>query len=254
MRVGACQLPFIHGDTLQTLALIELHCTNAQRQRVDLVCFPECFLQGYDVSADHVATAALDLESPEFDRVLRRLAGLDPVIVLGLIERGDAGRFYNTAVVIERGVLVTRYRKRHLIGAEQALFEPGSDCSVFDVAGTKVGINICYDLQFPECAETAVSAGAELLACPCNNMLRPSVAEDWKSRHNEIRCDRARDARVWIVSSDVTGEYAGRISYGPTAVIDPTGRVIAQVRLMTTGMLVVDVPPVGVGSRDEARL
>jgi predicted amidohydrolase len=163
--------------------------------------------------------------------------------VFGLIEK-DAGAFYNTAVVIRHGALVARYRKRHLIGNEQTIFAPGSDCPVFEVGGIGVGINICYDTQFAEAADLAVINGAELLVCPCNNMLRPSAAEHWKLRHNEIRCKRAREARLWILSSDVMGEHAGRISYGPTAVIDPNGRVVAQAPLMTTAMIVAAIPPV----------
>jgi hypothetical protein len=76
--------------------------------------------------------------------------------------------------------------------------------------------------------------------CPCNNMLRPETAELWKHRHSEIRRQRARDASVWIISSDVTGEHDGRISYGPTEVIDAGGMVVDQVPLMTTGMIVVE--------------
>lgn len=241
MKLAACQVPYVQ-DMGRALSLIDFHVANAQRHGVDLVCFPECFLQGYDLTAEHVASTALDLESSEFDRMLCRLGSIEAAVVLGLIEK-DAGKFYNTAVVIARGALVTRYRKIHLIGSERMLFERGTDHSVFDVCGVRVGISICYDLCFSECVESAVGAGAELLACPCNNMLRPSTAEDWKHRHNEIRCERARDARVWIMSSDVTGEHDGRISYGPTAIIDSSGRVIAQVPLMMTGMVVAELSP-----------
>jgi hypothetical protein len=48
-------------------------------------------------------------------------------------------------------------------------------------------------------------------------------------------------ARVWLLSSDVTGERGGRISYGPTAVIDPRGTVVDQVPLMTTGMALAEI-------------
>jgi 5-aminopentanamidase len=243
MKVAAVQLPFVHGDSDRALALIEQHSSNAQREGAELVCFPECYLQGYDVRAEHVAASALDLGSTAFDLMLRRLKDVAPAIVFGLIEK-DAGAFYNTAIAIKHGALVARYRKRHLIGNEQTVFEPGSDCPVFDVGGVRVGMNICYDTQFAEAADLAVSNGAELLVCPCNNMLRPAAAEHWKLRHNEIRCERAREARVWILSSDVMGEHADRISYGPTALIDPTGRVVAQVPLMMTAMIVAAIEPV----------
>jgi len=239
MMVAACQPPVVMNDTERALSLVELHSMDAQRRGAKLICFPEAFLQGYDVRAEHVRNVALDLESADFSSILRRLDGIEPVIVLGLIEK-RSGSFFNTAAVIARGNLVARYRKAHLIGNEQAVFERGSDHCVFDVAGVKVGINVCYDLQFPESAAAASEAGAELLACPCNNLLRPTTAEEWKLRHNQIRSERAREARVWILSSDVTGEHEGRISYGPTALIDPEGTVVAQVPLMTTGLLVVE--------------
>ena len=240
MKVAACQLPDIRNDTERALALVVASATDAQERGARLVTYPECFLQGYEVEASYVANAAIDLSSLAFDDMLHRLAALEPVIVLGLIEK-DASKFYNMAVVIDRGRLVTRYRKTHLIDSEQAVFQAGIEYPIFDVDGVKVGINICYDLTFAESSESAVRAGAQLLACPCNNMLRLPNAENWKYRHNEIRCQRARDAQVWILSADVTGERDGRISYGPTAMIDPGGGVVAQVPLMTTGMLVTDL-------------
>jgi predicted amidohydrolase len=240
MKVAAVQLPFGHADSERALTLIAQHSLNAQREGAELLCFPECFLQGYDVRAEHIAATALDLGSPAFALLLYRLKDVAPVIVFGLFEQ-DAGAFYNTAVVISRGALVTRYRKRHLIGNELEVFEPGTECPVFAVGGMNVGINICYDTQFAEAADLAVSNGAELLVCPCNNMLRPEAAEHWKLRHNEMRCQRAREARLWILSSDVMGEHDGRISYGPTALIDPGGEVVVQAPLMKTAMIVVDV-------------
>jgi predicted amidohydrolase len=136
---------------------------------------------------------------------------------------------------------VARYRKTHLRRAEQAIFEPGDDYPVVDVAGVNVGINICYDLCFADAVAGAALAGAQVVACPCSNMLPRDTAEQWKLRHNEIRSERAREAGVWLLSSDITGERDGQISYGPTAVIDPLGTVVQQVPLMSTGMVMAEV-------------
>lgn len=197
-------------------------------------------MQGYDVRAEHVAEVAIDLRSTEFDHMLRDLERLQPVIVVGLIER-EAGTFYNSAVAIERGKVVAHYRKANLLKREQQIFEPGDDSPIFDVAGIKVGINICYDLIFVESIRRAAVAGAELLACPCSNMMPRKMAEEWKPRHNEIRSRYAREQAVWIVSSDVTGERDDCVSYGPTAVIDPAGTVIDHVPLLETGMVVAEI-------------
>jgi predicted amidohydrolase len=68
------------------------------------------------------------------------------------------------------------------------------------------------------------------------------TAERWKNVHNSARGDRCREAGLWLVSADVTGERDGRISWGPTAVLNPAGEVVAQLPLEKTGLLVIDIP------------
>jgi predicted amidohydrolase len=240
MKVAAYQIPECHRDLDRAVGIVAARTRHVEREGVDLVCFPECFLQGYSVVPEHVADVALDVATYEFRNVLRRLEDLAPVIVVGFLER-EGHAFYNSAAVVERGRLVVCYRKTHLLKGERAAFEPGDAYPVFDVAGTGVGVNICCDLNFDESIRGAVNAGAELLACPCNNMMRNDLAQEWKLRHNEIRSARAREAAVWLVSSDVVGASDGRVSYGPTAVIDPNGTVVCQVPLTTIGVIVADI-------------
>lgn len=242
MKVAACQLPDIRDDLRRTVSLVKSYTIEAKLRGAGLVCFPECFLQGYDVRMAHVARAAIDLTSTEFAHILRNLEACEPIIVVGLIERSGT-KYHNSAVAIERGKVVALYRKTHLLNGELSVFEAGTDYPVFGAEGAKVGINICYDLNFPEAVKAVAHAGAQLVACPCNNMMRCTTADEWKLRHNEIRANRAREAGVWLMSSDVTGELEDRICYGPTAVIDPHGSLIGRVPLMTTGIVCAEIEP-----------
>ena len=149
--------------------------------------------------------------------------------------------YFNAAAILERGELVRCPRKTHITEGEQQVFEPGDAYPVFDLDGLKFGINICYDMQFPEAAAAVAAAGAALLVCPANNMLTRANAESWKYRHNELRCEHARKSALWLLSSDVTGSRGERISYGPTALIDPSGTVTDQVPLMETGTLFAEI-------------
>jgi predicted amidohydrolase len=212
----------------------------AQQVGASLVTFPECFLQGYDVSSAHVTSTALDLSGAGFARILHTLSDLDPLIVLGFIER-DTGGFYNSAAILRHGRLLAHYRKRHLLESERAVFGTGNESPVVDVDGLLVSVNICYDLQFSEASSAAARIGARVLACPCNNMLPRESAERWKWNHNEIRSARARESKVWLVSADVTGERDGRISYGPTAVISSNGTILSQVPLLAEGTAIAEV-------------
>ena len=113
---------------------------------------------------------------------------------------------------------------------------------MFEAAGLRFGINICYDTNFPEAARKVADAGASLIVCPANNMLRRETAVAFKDVHNAARGARCRETGLWLVSSDVTGARDGRIGWGPTAVLDPAGAVMAQLPLEAPGLLIFDMP------------
>ncbi|MBO0882063.1 MAG: carbon-nitrogen hydrolase family protein, partial [Mycobacterium sp.] len=212
----------------------------ADAQDVDLLLFPECFLQGYLIEPKHLRNHGLDLGSAEFASVLRRLAHIKQTLVVGVIElRGE--RYFNSAVVITRGTLVGVYRKTHLMPTE-SLFDSGQAYPTFALRGVRFGINICHGTRFAGAAASVAAQGAKLLLVPAQNMMLRETARHWKDLHNQIRAERVRETGMWLVSADVTGERdEDRIGYGPTSVISPQAEVVAQVPLMTTGMVTVDI-------------
>ncbi len=240
VRIAAAQTPEFRQDLPAALAWAETVAGQAEAAGAALVVFPEGFLQGYLTDERAARASALELASPAFAAVLSRLGPFETMIVLGLIE-ADGGRLFNTAVVIEGGRIVGRYRKTHLMKGEQ-LFEAGTDCPIFEVDGLRFGINICNDCNFPEAARRVAEQGASLIVCPANNMMRREAATVWKAAHNRIRGERCRETGLWLVSADVTGDRDGRIAWGPTAVLDPAGEVVAQLPLDRPGLLVLDLP------------
>lgn len=238
LKVGTCQTKETFEDVRTTLTVIEEFASGADD--LDLLLFPEGFLQGYQVTADFVRRNALDLGSPAFARILERLAPIRPTLVFGVLELRE-DRYFNSAVVVTSGVLVGVYRKTHLLESESA-FTPGRDYPVFDLNGIRFGINICYDAQFPEAAAAVAAQGAQLLLLPAQNMMRLASAEKWKDLHNEIRCERVRETGMWLVSADVTGHRGqSHIGYGPTCVINPQAEVVTRVPLMRTGLVTATI-------------
>lgn len=236
LRVGGCQTPEILGDNESALECIEAFAAQADAEGVELLLFPECFLQGYLVEEQHIHRYAMGLDELPYDRLSR----IEQTLVFGVIER-RGGRFFNTVVVVEHGRLLGAYRKTHLVPGE-AIFDKGSEYPIFERSGITFGINICYDLQFAEAAAAVAAQGATLLLGSTQNMMRRKNAEHWKDLHNSIRAERVRETGMWLVSSDVTGERGTeRIGYGPTCVFNPRAEIVAQVPLMTVGMAVADV-------------
>lgn len=240
VRIAAAQTAEFRENAETALDLVADIAARAETEGALLLCFPEGFLQGYLTDEAPARRNALDLASPAFDVVLNRLPKTGPMIVMGLIEV-EKGRLFNTAIVVNRGTVIGRYRKAHLLASEQ-IFCAGRDNHVFEIAGLRFGINICYDTNFPEAARRVANLGASLIVCPANNMLHRKTAEALKNIHNSVRGERCRETGLWLVSADVTGERDGRISWGPTAVLNPAGEVVAQVPLEKPGLLVFDIP------------
>jgi predicted amidohydrolase len=159
VRVGACQTPEIIGNPNAALDVMLRFAKEAEENKVDLLLFPECFLTGYILSEAYAAQYSYKLESAQFFEILKKLEHIKPVLVFGLNEK-TAGRYYNSAVVVNKGKIVGVYRKTHLINPNELFYTPGNEMPVFEIKGLKYGINICYDTQFPEAAKAVSSQGA----------------------------------------------------------------------------------------------
>jgi predicted amidohydrolase len=239
VRIAAAQTVEFRENLTAALNCVADVAARAETAGASLLCFPEGFLQGYLTDEASARRNALDLASSAFGAVLNRLPRTGPMLVMGLIEV-EAGRLFNTAVVVDRGVLIGRHRKAHLLDGERC-FVAGSDSGVFEVDGLRFGINICYETNFPEAARRVAALGASLIVCPANNMCRRETAAALKNVHNSVRGERCRETGLWLVSADVTGERDGQISWGPTAVLNPAGEVVAQLPLEQTGLLAFDI-------------
>src|SRR5689334_12574433 len=240
VRIGAAQTVEFREDIEAALNCVADVAARAEAEGASLLCFPEGFLQGYLTDEMLARRNALDLTSPAFEAVLNRLPKTGPMMVIGLIEVEEA-RLFNTAIVVDHGALIGRYRKVHLLGGEQ-IFDAGSDSPVFETSSLRFGVNICYDTCFPEAARKVADLGASLIVCPANNMHHRKTAEALRNEHNSVRAERCRETGLWLVSADVTGERDERISWGPTAVLNPSGDVVAQLPLEETGLLIFDIP------------
>jgi len=240
LRIAAAQTPEFREDVAGATAYLVDVANEAQASGVRLLCLPEGFLQGYLTNHEAAHRNALDLSSPRFSDLLRRLPERAPMIVVGVIE-ADGGDLYNTAAVISGRTLMGRYRKRHLLAGESC-FQPGEEARVFDVDGVRFGINICSDANVASAAKSVADLGASLLLLPANNMLPREAAAIWKDRHNLVRGERCRETGLWLMSADVTGARDGMVAWGPTAVLTPTGEVAAQLPPNAPGLLIFDLP------------
>lgn len=146
---------------------------------------------------------------------------------------------FNSAFVIERGRIVGNYAKAY---PNEPGVIAGDDFPTFLRAGVRYGINICNDANHADAAEKIARQNADLILYPLNNMLPRETAGRWREKSLANLVDRARQTNCWIASSDVTGESNGLLSYGCTAIVAPSGEVVARVPELSEGTVIYDVP------------
>jgi predicted amidohydrolase len=139
-----------------------------------LVVLPELCDSGYVFDPAGPVAEARGLAAPaDGNPTLRQWQALSAqhglVIVGGFCELGDDGRLYNSAAVVDASGTRAVYRKAHLWDAEKLVFTPGDAApAVVDTEAGRVGLMVCYDLEFPEWTRLAALDGAELIAAPVN--------------------------------------------------------------------------------------
>lgn len=214
---------------------LERHAPQAALSRLDevarraaaggarlLVC-PEMSVTGYNIGAG-IERLAEPADGP-VGRLVRRIAAEHGIgIVYGNPER-DGESVYNTSFLVSAtGEPLAAYRKTHLYGPmEQKHFRPG-DVPVVqaDFHGVRIGLLICYDIEFPEPARAHALAGTELLVVP-TALLPPEdvVAET-------LVPARAYENQMHVAYVDRCGSEDELSYIGKTCLIAPDGTELAR--------------------------
>lgn len=230
LRVASCQLIASEYGARSMATYLQ----QADEQAVDIICFPEGYLNGYTYDATEAHQRALELDSATFKDILSSWKNYKATIIVGIIEKqGDT--LFNSAAVIRGGKLLGVYRKTH---PNESIYTPGTEYPVFDTKGVTFGITICADANFSEPAQKLASQGAKVIFYPLNNVLRAATANVWRHKHLENLIARSRESRTWAISADVIADSNGNIGYGCSAIVNPNGTAISRVPELTTGLIV----------------
>jgi 5-aminopentanamidase len=193
-----------------------------------VVVLPELVTSGYVFeSPDEAAAVAITPQHPIFEEWAAQAAPGPAVVIGGFCEQGEDGLLYNSAAVVDGSGVLGVYRKTHLWDREKLFFEPGPKAPrVFDTPIGRIGVLICYDLEFPELTRMLALAGAELIVVPTNWPLVPRPAGE-RPPEVIIAMAAARVNRVFIACCDRTGIERGQAWTAGTTIIDESGCVIA---------------------------
>jgi predicted amidohydrolase len=205
-----------------------------------LIVLPELATSGYAlVDAEQVASCAIPADDPRLLALASRVPD-GTVLVVGFAERTELG-VANSVVALTNERVLGVYRKAHLWGTEATLFQAGAEAApVLDSPVGRLGLAICYDIEFPEVPRALKLAGAELLAVP---VAWPLVARPEGERAPELiqAMAAARSSRLPIAIADHHGADGGIEWTGGTAVIDGDGWITATAAVAADAT--VPIPP-----------
>ncbi|MUV87552.1 carbon-nitrogen hydrolase family protein [Natronomonas sp. CBA1123] len=187
----------------------------------DLVVFPELATTGY-----HVFDRLDDLAEPvggETTETLGAAADAADSEVLFGMPLADGEAVYNAAVWLDSdGDVRARYDKRHLWGDERDAFDTGERYLVVEAPFGRVGVQICYDLAFPE-------ASAALAREECDLFVNLSawtvkMERDWQT----LLPARAVEQGAYVIGCNRAGTEAGDSFCGSSMVVEPDGTTISE--------------------------
>ncbi|WP_174614391.1 carbon-nitrogen family hydrolase [Virgibacillus ihumii] len=225
MKYSICQMEVIPGnpDANREKVAAWLEKTVAH-ENPDIAVLPEMWTTGYtlpdlpqyaDSDGEPTSTFLCDLAKKH-----------DVNIIGGSFANKKNEKIYNSSIAIDRsGTVVYRYDKIHLVPMlDEPTYLAGGEnhAEVFELAGVKMGLIICYDLRFPELMRKLALGGAQVV----------HVVAEWPAARKEhwriLQQARAIENQMFVVSSNSIGSYNDVEYAGNSMVIDPWGTVQAE--------------------------
>lgn len=239
MKVAAYQAPLLPAASMRALELIRGRVAQCEAEGIAILCCPEAVLGGLADDSDDPGAFAVPTNL--IAATLGRLGSDAVTTIVGFTERAGAGDLYNAAAVCTRGTVAGVYRKHHP-AIHRSVYQPGRDTPIFRAGPLTFGIAICNDSNFIEPARRLATLGAAVLFVPTNNGLPPDKGgRDVVARARTVDVARATENRLWVIRADVAGSAGDLVSYGSSAIVDPSGTVVRAARELSEDLLVAEV-------------
>jgi NAD+ synthase (glutamine-hydrolysing) len=238
LKIALAQINLLVGDVRGNAGRV---IESARRARAelgaDLVLYPELTLSGYPP------------EDLLFHRGFRRQveAGLaqvrseisDTAVMVGFPEYTHAGIF-NSAALIVGGEITAIHRKfvlpNYKVFDEKRYFQPGTQPTVVEYRGCRIGLLVCEDIWQPEAAQLARAGGAQLLV-----VINASPYEIHKQREREeISRARVADVGLPLAYVNLVGGQDELVFDGNSFVMNAEGEVVMRAPPFEEGTWVVE--------------
>jgi N-carbamoylputrescine amidase len=253
LKVGAVQMS-MSTDIATNIATAERLVRQAASQGAQVVLIPELFEGHYfckDVDPKHLNLALPIDGHPTIAHFQRVAKELNVVLPISVFERANEALFNTVAMIDGDGTVLGIYRKIHIpdgIGySEKYYFSPGdTGFRVWKTRHGAIGVGICWDQWFPECARSMALQGADVLLYPTAIGSEPPNPS-WDSAHHwqRVMQGHAGANMVPVVAANRIGREVGEQTeitfYGSSFITDALGAKVAEANRTDEGVLVATI-------------
>jgi NAD+ synthase (glutamine-hydrolysing) len=233
VKVALAQFSPHLGDLGKNLDFHLRTIDKVRRKKARLVVFPELSLTGYTLM-DLVPEAALDpARHPAFKRLAAESRTID--IVLGFVEEGEKGLYYNSAAYLSGGRVVHIHRKAFLptggMFEEAKFFATGRSFRTFTTPLGKTGLMVCRDFLNYGAGYSLFTGGADVIivisAAPGRGLTEGDAFAS--SRMWELMGEAvAFFSTTFVVYCNRVGFEDGKTFAGGSFIFEPTGRRLVK--------------------------
>lgn len=183
---------------------------------------------------------AENMNGPTIEAMRKVSRSLEMILVCPIFER-DGNFFYNTAFVLnEKGDIVGRYRKVHVpqipLWEERSYFNPGDAFPVFQTRYASIGVQLCWDIFFPEVSRILALKGAQIIFTPTASAFYESH-DKWE----RAAMASAHANGIFIIRVNRVGKEKKQEFYGRSFCVSPYGDLLGGPGGSSEGVVLAEV-------------
>lgn len=220
LTLELAQLKSVEGDVKANLKKACDAVRNAG-DKTDIMIFPEVFFSGFP-TPENIESIAEPLDGSIIQTLHQVSKETGVAIVVGMAEKAGE-HYYNTSVFVAPEGLLNYYRKTQLWLTDKEVFQVGDRYTTFEYKGYRIGILICFDIEYPETARALAMLDADLILVTNGNM------DPYGYVHRANGISRALENQLFIAMVNHVGEDRyGHNFAGGSCVINPLGEVLGE--------------------------
>ncbi|HPE98950.1 MAG TPA: bifunctional GNAT family N-acetyltransferase/carbon-nitrogen hydrolase family protein [Chitinophagales bacterium] len=254
VRIGLVQWQMRHFANLEAFyEQVEFFIDAVSGYSADFIVFPELFntplLAPYNHLSEYESMKKLAGYTEQIIQQMSSFAvSYNVNVIAGSMPEWKKGKLYNVSYLCHRSGQIDSTRKLHITPNEFKYYamSGGNELNVFQTDCGKVGIQICYDIEFPELSRLMAQEGAQIIFVP--------FLTDTQNGYSRVRhCAQARaiENECFVAIAGCVGnlpkvnnmdiQYAQSAVFTPSDFAFPTNAVKAEATPNTEMMVVADV-------------